>query len=308
MPDTQPTGEWTAAATDAAPDTHQLRRELQDAPRELVDWEASCLKNIADLLDSLDKARVRWESLGNDLKEAQSRLARVQEERDLLAESHADAEKAREEARQAREELEEVRCERDGTAAELAAMREELEGQMAGQQDLAVLRAENEALEQRLMERKNEIEDWQRRYAEVEGSEAEFRRLMERRDKELAHAKGRLVESDLAVEDARDKQAAAERALEEAGDSVQLEANLQRSQDKLAQVEKDHADNLVVLFDLKTKSARLEEKLDEAQKHERKRVRKILDKIHGALDEVEAPGGDDLSYSERIRRLAAKLQ
>ncbi|MHC4448959.1 MAG: hypothetical protein ACYS0E_02295 [Planctomycetota bacterium] len=308
MPHTQPTGEWTAAATDAAPDTHQLRRELQDAPRELVDWEASCLKNIADLLDSLDKARVRWESLGNDLKEAQSRLARVQEERDLLAESHADAEKAREEARQAREELEEVRCERDGTAGELAAMREQLEGQMTGQQDLAVLRAENEALEQRLMERKNEIEDWQRRYAEVEGNEAEFRRLMERRDEELADAKGRLVESDLAVEDAREKQAAAERALEEAGDSVQLEANLQRSQDKLAQVEKDHADNLVVLFDLKTRSARLEEKLDEAQKHERKRVRKILDKIHGALDDVGAPRGGDLSYSERIRRLAAKLQ
>ena len=307
MPHTQPTGEWTAAATDAAPDTQQLRRELQDAPRELVDWEASCLKNIADLLDSLDKARVRWESLGNDLKEARSRLARVQEERDLLAESHADAEKARGEARQAREELEEVRCERDGTAAELAAMREELEGQMASQQDLGVLRAENEALEQRLMERKNEIEDWHRRYAEVEGSEAEFRRLMERRDEELAHAKGRLVESDLAVEDAREKQTAAERALEEAGDSVQLETNLQRSQDKLAQVEKDHADNLVVLFDLKTRSARLEEKLDEAQKHERKRVRKILDKIHGALDEVGAPGGDDLSYSERIRRLAAKL-
>ncbi|MEM8886207.1 MAG: hypothetical protein AAGD14_19260, partial [Planctomycetota bacterium] len=72
MPQSGSTGDWAAAAADAVtPDTEQLRRELQDAPRELVDWEASCLKNIADLLDSLDKARVRWESLGNDLKDAQ---------------------------------------------------------------------------------------------------------------------------------------------------------------------------------------------------------------------------------------------
>jgi len=304
MPQPHPSGEWNAAATDAAPDTEQLRRELQDAPRELVDWEASCLKNIADLLDSLDKARVRWESLGSDLKEARTRLARVQEERDLLAESHADAEKARDESRGAREELEEIRRERDETAAELSATREKLEEHLTEAQDLGVLRDENEALEQRLMERKAELDDWQRRHAELAESEAQFRRLMERRDEELAAAKGQLVEADLAMEDAREKQAELERRLAEAGDR---EEALQRAQQKLEKVEKDHADTMVELFDLRTRVARLEEKLDEAQNHERRRVRKILDKIHAALDEAGAPSGEEMSYSERIRRLADSL-
>jgi len=308
MPHPQPAGEWNAAATDAAPDTQQLRRELRDAPRELVDWEASCLKNIADLLDSLDKARVRWESLGNDLKEARARLARVQEERDLLAESHADAEKARDEARQAREELEDIRRERDATASELAATREQLELRLHSDQDLDVLRAENEALEQRLLEKKAEIDDWARRHAELQASEQQFRRLMERRDAELAEAKGRLVEADLAVEDAREKQAAAERDLADAGSREQWQDQLQRTTQKLAKIEKDHETDLVELCDLRARVAKLEGKLDEQQSHERRRVRKILDKIHSALDEVGAPRGDDLSYSERVRRLAARLR
>jgi len=279
MPHPQPTGEWNAAATDAAPDTQRLRRELQDAPRELVDWEASCLKNIADLLDSLDKARVRWESLGNDLKEAQTRLARVQEERDLLAESHTDAEKARDEARLARDELESIRRERDSAAAELQATREQLEEQLSSTEDIRVLREENDALEQRLLEKKSEIEEWRHRHAELQESEAEFRRLMERRDDEVAEIRAQLEAMQAERDEARAKLA------------------------NSAKLAKDHEGNLVELCELRNKVARLEGKVEEAQAHERRRVRKILDKIHAALDEAGAANAENMSFSERIRSL-----
>ena len=128
-------GDWRAAGTaDAAPDSDSLRRELRDPPRELVDWEAACLKNIADLLDSLDRARARWESLGDDLTEAQTRLERATEERDLLAGSHTDAQKARDELRDVRQELEAIRRERDDGAASLVAARELMDAHIATQQ------------------------------------------------------------------------------------------------------------------------------------------------------------------------------
>ncbi|MEM8886108.1 MAG: hypothetical protein AAGD14_18735, partial [Planctomycetota bacterium] len=247
-----------------------------------------------------------------DLKDAQGRLQRVQEERDLLAESHTDAEKAREEVRGLRDELEDIRRERDGVASDLAATREQLETHLAEQQDgvttlqqqLEDLRAENEALEQRLVERGEEVADWERRHNELAESEANFRRLMERLDEELADVKGRLVEADLAVEDAREKLTEVEAKAAGAADVESLQDELERTRNKLATVEKDHEQNMVQLFDLRTRATRLEEKVDEAQKHERQRVRRILDKIHGALDDVGAPRGDDLSFSERIRKLS----
>jgi chromosome segregation ATPase len=308
MPHPQSSGEWNAAAAtgaapDTTPDTQQLRRELQDAPRELVDWEASCLKNIADLLDSLDKARVRWESLGNDLKEAQTRLARVQEERDLLAESATDAEKARDEARTAKEELEEIRRERDAAASELQATRDRLETQLKSTEDIRVLREENEALEQRLLERKAEIEEWRTRHTQLQTSEAEFRRMMELRDQELEQAKAQLQKAAAERDEARAKQAAAESELADAGTREQLQQDLARANAKLSKVAKDHEANLVEVCDLRAKLTKLEGKVEEAQAHERRRVRKILDKIHAALDDAGAPNGENMSFSERIRRL-----
>jgi chromosome segregation ATPase len=339
-----PPGEWHAATTESAtPDTEQLRRELLDAPRELVDWEASCLKNISDLLDSLDKARVRWESLGSDLQESRTRLQRVQEERDLLAESATDADKARSEIQQMRDELEEVRRERDRTAEELVVTKEQLEAHLAEQSDgvasitdelaavteqnqalaekntalleslatskgqdvslneqLGILREENEALEQRLVERKSETEEWKHRHESLDTSEQEMRRMMVKRDEELADTKGRLIEADVSIEEEREKRVAAERAAE----SNEALTKLQQKLDKL---DKDHEQNLVMLFDQRTKATRLEDKIEVAEEHERNRVKKIIAKIHKELDAAGAPSGDDLSFGERIRALKNNL-
>lgn len=325
-----PPGEWHTATTESATtDTEKLRRELKDAPRELVDWEASCLKNISDLLDSLDKARVRWESIGNDLQDARTRLQRVQEERDLLAESHTDADKARSEIQQMRDELEEVRRERDRTAEELVVTKEQLEAHLTEQangiasvetqltelteqhaslkeegvslsEQLAVLREENEALEQRLVERKGETESWQRRHEALETSEQQMRRLMEKRDAELADTKGRLIEADLTIEEEREKRIAAERDTASADE-------LKKLQEKMEKLDKEHEQNLVMLFDQRTKTTRLEDKLEEAESHERARVKKIITKIHKELDAAGAPSGPDASFGERIRELKKKL-
>ncbi len=340
-------GDWHAATTGSAtPDTEKLRRELQDAPRELVDWEASCLKNISDLLDSLDKARVRWESVGSDLSEARTRLQRVQEERDLLAESHTDADKARTEIKQMRDELEDVRRERDRTAEELVITKEQVESHLAEQavgvasvkqelaglkeeltgltdrnrslaasrdsltlqlgtlkeeavstsEQLGILGEENEALEERLVERKGETEEWKRRHEALENSEQQMRRLMEKRDEELADTKGRLIEADLKLEEEREKRHAAERTAGSAED-------LKRLQLKMNKLNKEHEQNLVMLFDQRTKATRLEEKLEESEDHERARVKKIISKIHKELDAAGAPAGNDASFGERIRSL-----
>jgi len=324
------TGDWSVAGTaDAAPDSERLRQELRDSPRELVDWEASCLKNIADLLDSLDRARARWESLGDDLTQAQVRLDRVQEERDLLAESHADAQKAREELRDVREELEAIRRERDDVAASLVAAREQIEAYASAQEsgvskaqedleglqaEVARMREENAALEESLIDAKADQTDLERQQREGDETAQELRRLLEMRDQEVAAAKGRLVESDLAVEDAREQQATLQRevdALREARSSnAELAEEMEslrelhaKTEQKLVKVVQEHEQDLVQLFDLRTKSTRLEEKLDDSDKKTRRKVRKIIDKIHSELDEIGAPGDRESSYGERIRQL-----
>ena len=323
-------GDWrTTGTADAAPDSERLRQELRDPPRELVDWEASCLKNVADLLDSLDRARARWESLGDDLLQAQTRLERVTEERDLLAESHTDAQKAREELRDARQELEAIRRERDDVAASLVAAREQIEAHVAAQEngtaeaeeerdqlrrELQQQRDENGALAAKLETAESEKAEMERQKVEHGETEQELRRTLERREAELMEAKGRLVESDLAVEDAKEQREALEREVEElrAGNAPnsEIEQELARTKEqlgkvqrKLAEVAQEHESNLVQLFDLRTRATRLEEKLDDAEKHTRKKVRRIIEKIHTELDAIGAPRGDDLSYGERIRRM-----
>jgi len=321
MPQGGSTGDWNATGTaDATPDSERLRQELRDAPRELVDWEASCLKNIADLLDSLDRARVRWETLGEELKETQDRLDRAQEERDLLAESHSDAQKAREELRSVRRELEEIRRERDDVAANLVAAREHLEQHLeAGKSAAASRHDEHETARQENEHLRAELVELRRKEEDAADTERNLRHTMGQRDQELADVKGRLIEADLALEDEREKMvevrqqaedatARAEQLADSAERVEEAERVAQKSADKLRRVETEHEDNLVLLFDLRTRAERLEEKLDDADDKTRKKVRRIIAKVHAELDAAGAPADADTSYGERIRQLGDLLR
>jgi hypothetical protein len=62
------------------------------------------------------------------------------------------------------------------------------------------------------------------------------------------------------------------------------------------------------MCDLRVQLNRLENDRDEAVRDRRKKVKKILSKVHDALDEAGAPGGKDLSYGERIRWLKNQLE
>jgi len=314
MPDGGSTGDWNATGTaDATPDSERLRQELRDAPRELVDWEASCLKNIADLLDSLDRARVRWETLGEELKETQDRLDRAQEERDLLAESHSDAQKAREELRSVRRELEEIRRERDDVAADLVAAREHLEKHLEAGKSAAASRHEQlETASQENEHLRAELVELRRKEEDAADTERSLRHTMDQRDQELADVKGRLIEADLALEDEREKVVQVQQQAEQlAGNAERVkeaERTAQNSNDKLRRVETEHEDNLVLLFDLRTRAERLEEKLDDADDKTRKKVRRIIAKVHAELDAAGAPADSDTSYGERIRQLGDLLR
>ena len=67
-------------------------------------------------------------------------------------------------------------------------------------------------------------------------------------------------------------------------------------------------DNLVELCDLRVQLNRLENERDDAQDERRKKIKKILSKVHAALDEAGAPRGEDLSFGERIRWLKKQLE
>ena len=314
MPQGGSTGDWNAAGTtDATPDSERLRQELRDAPRDLVDWEASCLKNIADLLDSLDRARVRWETLGQELKETEERLDRAQEERDLLAESHSDAQKAREELRQVRGELEDIRRERDEVAADLVGVREQLETHLSAQHDDAVARREE--LAQATSDNaqlRDELETARRKQEDAVDTERGLRDTVAKRNAEHADLQGRLIEVDLALEDEREKNAGLEANARASGEAEQraerAEQVEQRTTEKLARVEAEHEQNLVLLFDVRTRAERLEEKLDDADSKTRKKVRRIIDKVHAELDAAGAPSDSETSYGERIRLLGELLR
>ena len=67
-------------------------------------------------------------------------------------------------------------------------------------------------------------------------------------------------------------------------------------------------ESLVEMCDLRVQLNRLENDRDDARRERRKRVKKILSRVHAALDEAGAPRGEDLSYGERIRWLKKQLE
>jgi len=65
------------------PAFEQIRRDLDDAPpTALVQWEAACLKDMASLLESLERARAEWQSLSAQLAEANEAAREAQRPRE----------------------------------------------------------------------------------------------------------------------------------------------------------------------------------------------------------------------------------
>jgi chromosome segregation ATPase len=264
-----------------------IRRDLDDNPGNLVNWEAACLKDVASLLESLERARAEWQALSAQLSEAKAALAqerRVREELDRLREQLASA---RREADQLREPAGRTAFAESAAAAALERV-QELEKRVED------ARAQAETAEAELVRTRERFATVQRErdvLAENEqgtsGLKAETAELRTR----LKRAEGARKELD-----------------EERDRSASIERELERMRKDLALARKEQEEQMVLVCDLRVKLNRLEKERDEATERGKKKLRTTLEKIHESLDAAGAPKGEELSYGDRLRWLATELE
>jgi len=269
------------------PAFEQIRHDLDETPTDLVHWEAACLKDMASLLESLERARSEWQSLSAQLAEAKSAVA---EER-----------RTREELDRAREQLLAARREAD-------AMREQ-----AGR--LAFAEAAAAAALERVAELDARLGDAR---AQATAAETEFVRTRERlatvqrerdvlaeNEQQCAGLKAETAELRTRLKRAE----GARKELDEERDrATSIERELDRTRRDLAQARLEGEEQMLLACDLRVQLNRLEKERDDTADHGKRKLRAVLEKVHDSLDQAGAPRGDDLSFGDRIRWLAAKLQ
>ena len=106
------------ASGEAAPqaEMERIRQGLERFPQNLVEWETTCLKNVADLLDGLQVARSEWEKFSS----------RIGEMRSALEAAKLELSEAREEIDRLKGQRDELETDRIDDAARTAAHASEL--------------------------------------------------------------------------------------------------------------------------------------------------------------------------------------
>jgi chromosome segregation ATPase len=269
------------------PAFEQIRRDLDDSPGNLVKWEAACLKDVASLLESLERARTEWQSLSSQLGEAKAALA--QERR-----VHEDLDRAREQLTTTRRDADGLREQAGRTAFAEAAAAAALERVSELERRVFDARAHTETAETDLVRTRERLVTVQRErdvLAENQQGTAELKAEAAELRTRLKRAEGARKE----LEEERDRAASIERELD-------------RTRKDLVQAKKEGEEQMVLACDLRVKLNRLEKERDDAADHGKRKLRGVLEKVHEALDATGAPRGDDLSYGDRIRWLSTQLE
>jgi len=314
----------------------RLRQDLEAYPANLVDWEADCLRHVANLLDSLDHARAEWGSLSNQLTTTKERLDDVLREKERLARAAERLEAAETEvedtraevarlrarlgdAERERDQLSSVRTELDRASAELQDARAELETLRARVKEAAQGNAALEAAAEELETVRGELDRVRRerdtlaenhREVDVVRSEvlelrARLREAEERTERPGGDAEAADLREELErVKLERDRLAAG--GEEWAASQTDLAAANERIADlerKSAELQASSEHSIVEACELRVLVNRMENERDDAL---RKR-RKVLDKVHRELDAAGAPKGENVSFGERIRWLQQRI-
>jgi len=305
----QPGADSPRASADNAAVLSQLETLLasvQASPETHPDWEAACLMSVADLLENLGRARTGWGSLAGRLTEARSRMDEAQSREEgirrdlretsrLLEETKRDLAEARQETKRVAEldgQLNRLRSELDAAQYRIGEADRIDEERQAALERNDSLQTELDETKWQLAELTQERDEGAAKLRELKDENAA---LLSERDQ----LQGRVGELERELIEAR--RAAAEQAESQtAGTNTQLEA-VRRDMERLR---RDHEQDLVALCDLRVTVNRLEQERDTALKERKRKVKKILAKVHEALDEAGAPAGDEMSFGERIRRLA----
>ena len=292
----------------APDDLQRIRDDLESFQTQLAGWEASCLKSVADLLDNLEAARTSWRSLREECDQAGAQRTRVEDQ--LVA---------------ARREIDGLRTERDVAVEErqrLATRMEEVaqslvetEQKRATLKELSdKLNAAAEEAQQARITAETERDEARARTDETVAAQFAAATSAEKRITDLeelvtAAQAGKTAAEERLADVARERDAliaeattvpAMREQLDEAG------AKLDVLQRECEQLRHETEDQLLQVCDLRVSLNRLETQRDEARVESKRKVKKILTRIHDALDEAGAPRGDDLSYGERVRRLTQR--
>lgn len=187
--------------------------------------------------------------------------------------------------------------ERDGMEAlrvELEAIRRERDALLQSSRELERVSAE-------LLETRRRLEAVERERAAV----ADSRRRLAELQNELEGVRGQLERERAAAAAAREALAKAESASRE---REEIAAALDRAQAQVKALQRESSENLLAICDLRYTVNRLEKEKADAVEHASAKVRKILDKVHAALDDAGAPKGEELSFGDRIRALKERIE
>jgi len=284
--------DWLARRTgarrgDAEIDLDGLREDIEAYPAQPGSWEAACLKNIANLLESLEQARTEQATLSGRLADTRAKLTTTETERDEFETRVAEFNATDRATRDLEKERDDLLESLDNMTAELAEVREqrraEIEEQRKREEDReGQLTGLREALAQVEVER----EEWDAALARVRSSQQDLDETRE----SLAMA---VRERDALAENARDTDA--------------MRRKIETLREECEEFERAREDSLVETCDLRVQVNRLEHDIEEERDQRRRKVKKILAKIHGELDEAGAPRGEDLSFGERVRWLRHQI-
>ena len=275
-------------------DIDGLREDIEAYPAQPGSWEAACLKSIASLLESLEQARAEQETLTGRLADTRVRLAETEAKRDDLEVRVTELDATDRATREIEQERDDILDSLGNATVELAEAQEERRA--------AVERAAAQLEEQRQQDEQQE--------AELTGLREKLARMeVEREEWDAALERVRSGQQDL--DETRERLAKTERERDALAENVRDIAPLRQKVELLREecVELEHAreESLVETCDLRVRVNRLEHDIEEERDQRRRKVKKILAKIHGELDEAGAPRGDDLSFGERVRWLRRQI-
>ncbi len=286
------------------PAFEQIRDGLDAPPGNVVNWEAACLKDVASLLESLERARTEWQSLAAQLSEAKAALAQERRAREELDRAHEQLVVARREGDGLREQA-------GRTAFAEAAAAAALERIAGLERRVSDARAHTEVAEAEVMRARERLATVQRERDVLAENEQDCAGLKS----ETAELRTRLKRAEGArkeLEEERDRAASIERELDRTRERLVAAeqahaARVHALERDLALARKEGEEHMILVCDLRVKLNRLEKERDDAAEHGKKKLRATLEKIHEALDATGAPRGDELSYGDRIRWLATHL-
>ena len=278
---------------------------------DVASWEATVMKNVASLLDSLEVARKEWDTLSQRLAEAREKLSaaegRVRDAEAVASELSAlrkDATTLKASRDEARTECDRLRAALDEARAELGTLRDARADREAELEKTQEAAARVQSLEEEIEQKAELLAVAQRDASSMVRQRDDAATKLEQISATLERVRR---ERDLLAESGKDIASARDRLAD--GEKARADAEMlaKKREDELARLRNECEQSMVLICDLRGRINRLEQEAHDASSAGKRKTKKILRKIHEALDAVGAPAGEEMSYGERLRRLVDKL-